>query len=335
MATGKSAARIEAERLVTEFKDTPSRTLARRIAKEFKCSIEQARNHVRIARGVIGTARRKDSPPIVQWAPREAGWKPAALPKSKAEPWKDFDLGAGIRVAILSDLHVPFHDQTALPEAVAFCKKEKPDVLLINGDFGDWFSISRFTKNPKYRDFKAELQAQRDCLSWLRGEFRKSRIVFKKGNHDERWDHYIWNFAAELADDPLLSLDAWLNCKELGVEVVGDQRPILAGMLPIFHGHELPKGLTSPVNPARGAFLRTNDSVLVGHSHRASSHSDPNWRHRSKVCWSTGCLCELSPEYARINKWDHGFAVVKVAEDSTYEVQNWKRDIDDGKIRPV
>ena len=37
----------------------------------------------------------------------------------------------------------------------------------------------------------------------------------------------------------------------------------------VFHGHELPKDLTNAVNPARGAFLRMTDTVLIGHHHRS------------------------------------------------------------------
>lgn len=38
--------------------------------------------------------------------------------------------------------------------------------------------------------------------------------------------------------------------------------------------------------------------------------------------WSTGCLCGMHPEYARINDWNHGFAFVKVAENGNYKVAN-------------
>jgi len=113
---------------------------------------------------------------------------------------------------------------------------------------------------------------------------------------------------------------------------VEDQRPVMAGKLPILHGHELPKGVSAPVNPARGAFMRTLSTVLVGHSHRSSGHAESDMWHDETFCWSTGCLCDLTPEYARINRWNWGFALATVHEDQSFDVENL-RITADGKVR--
>jgi len=147
-------------------------------------------------------------------------------------------------------------------------------------------------------------------------------MLLKAGNHEERFDHYLWNSAPEICDSPRMRLSAWLDLEDMGIEYVGDQRPIMAGKLPIFHGHELPKGLSSPVNMARGAFLRTSHTVLVGHGHRTSGHCESDLWHEEVFCWSTGCLCDMRPDYARINKWNHGYAIVDVAQDNSFNVEN-------------
>jgi predicted phosphodiesterase len=325
----KGPIRLAAEQLCREYPDAASRTLARRLAKEYGISIEQGRDYVRTIRGNKGKEHRDEAT-----SPRpngKAGTKPT-MPPSKAEAWEPVVLPTGIQLAVLSDIHFPFHSEMALGAAVKYCKDRKPDILLINGDYGDWYSVSRFQKNPKDRNLKEEIACQRQGLAWLRSEFPKARIILKKGNHDERWDHYIWNYFAEVADDPLLDLETWLHADKHGIEIVGDQRPIMAGNLPIFHGHELPKGLTNPVNMARGAFLRMNDTVLVGHGHRSSQHSEPNWKHQEVATWSTGCLCELYPEYARINKWNHGFAFVEVLADGEFNIDNLRIG-SNGRIR--
>lgn len=46
--------------------------------------------------------------------------------------------------------------------------------------------------------------------------------------------------------------------------------------------------------------------------------------------WSTGCLCDLHPDYAPLNKWNHGFAFVEVFNGGKFEVQNLF--ISDGKV---
>ena len=106
----------------------------------------------------------------------------------------------------------------------------------------------------------------------------------------------------------------------------------MCGKLAVFHGHELPSGLTNPVNMARGAFLRMVDSVLVGHGHRSSNHTEPDWQKREITTWSQGCLCDMNPEYARINKWNHGFATIEVQRGGNFNVTNL-RVSPDGKIR--
>jgi hypothetical protein len=52
---------------------------------------------------------------------------------------------------------------------------------------------------------------------------------------------------------------------------------------------------------------------------------------RETTCWSTGCLCDLRPEYARINKFNHGFASVQVYGDGQFDVHNFR--IANGRVR--
>jgi predicted phosphodiesterase len=324
----KSPARLAAEKLCRKFPDTASRTLAKRIASEQKIGIESARTMVRAIRGTAGEKRRKKTADKTLFQPkRQAGAKPQ-LPPSLAKKWEPFELGTGMSVGILSDVHIPYHDEAALAAAVAYLKKRKPDVLLLNGDFADFYTISRYTKNPKKRNFKREVKLLREGLSWLRSQFASSRIVYKLGNHDERWDHWLWNHAPEISDLPQVRLPSILGAKKHGIEFVGDGRPVMAGKLAVFHGHELSGGPFVPAMPARSAFLRTTASVMVGHHHRTSTHTEPNWKHEEVVCWSVGCLADLNPEYSRVNKHNHGLAVIDVAADGQFGVDNLRLNSD-------
>ena len=328
MTKPKTPARLEAEKLCRKFPDAPSRTLAKRISADCKVGIEHARGLVRIVRGAAGAGQRKKVADKSLFQPkRKAGAKPQ-LPPSLCETWQPFDLGCDVTVGVISDLHIPYHDQRAVEAAVAYLKKRKPDVLLINGDYGDWYSVSRYMKDPKKRKLKREIKMQRDGLQWLRSQFPKARIVAKEGNHEARWSHFLFNAAPEISEFPQVSLPRILGMKTLGIEYVDNQRPIMAGKLPIFHGHELGKGISSPVNAARGVFMRMISTALVGHHHRTSSHTEPNWRHEEIVCWSTGCLCGLNADYAVINKWNAGFAVVEVAADGQFQVDNLRLNTD-------
>jgi predicted phosphodiesterase len=320
-ATKKTPTRIEAERLCREFPDTPTRTLAKKLSASHKCTLEQARSLVRVTRGNTGSRDRKYA--TVPRDPQPAGWKPK-MPESLAEKWEPFDLGNSIRVAVLSDVHIPYHSTVAFESAVKYCKKKKPNVLLINGDFADFYSISRHQKDPAKRDLKHEMQLVQEGLAWLRHEFGKTcRIVLKIGNHEERWQHWLWNAAPEISDFDRMNVKEWIGADKHGVEVVGDKRPIMLGKLPVLHGHEMMAN-SNAVNPSRGAFMRTLSTVLVGHSHRTSHHTEPNMWHAQVSCWSCGALCELNPQYAVINRWNHGAAFVEVDSAGGFEVENFR-----------
>jgi predicted phosphodiesterase len=235
-------------------------------------------------------------------------------------------------VGILSDVHVPYHSEVAVRAAVDHLKAHGLAGLLLNGDIADFYAISRYMKDPSQRDFKGELDAVRGFLAWIRQEFPEIPIVFKAGNHEERWNVWLFQHAAEISDDPRMSLGAWLELDQVGMTLVEDQRPVMLGKLPVLHGHELPKGMAAPVNPARGVFLRTLSTGLVGHSHRSSNHAESDMWHKETACWSTGCLCDLTPEYARINRWNWGFAIATVHKGGAFDVQNFRVMLD-GSVR--
>lgn len=322
-----------ARRLAAAHPDAPTRTLARRLVRETKgaITIEQARKRIGRQFGVQGTKSRKTVKAAAPREKRQAG-EVFAMPPSKAERWVPHDLGIVGKVGILSDVHVPYHSEVAVKAAVEWLKAADIQALLLNGDICDFYAISRWMKDPRSRDFVGELEAVRGFLAWLRQEFPDIPIVLKSGNHEERWNHYIWQHAPELSSDRLTSLHAWLHLAEHDIQLVEDQRPVMLGLLPVLHGHELPKGLAAPVNVARGAFLRTLSTVLVGHSHRSSGHAESDMWHAETFCWSTGCLCDLTPEYARINRWNHGFAMVTVHDGGEFDVENC-RITQDGRVR--
>lgn len=331
MSKPKTAARIYLEELCSKFPGAPNLGLAKRAKKERPesfATIEHARNMIRIIRGAHGT---KNARLATQKRPKGKAGQVPKMPPSLAEPFEVFEINSK-RCGIISDVHIPYHSEVAFGAAIRALKAVKIDTLLINGDFADFYQVSRHQRDPKHRRFSEELKSVVQGLEWLRSEFPKARIVYKLGNHEERWQVFIWNRAPEIYDLPAVQIDELLQAKRLGVEVVGDQRFIMLGQLPILHGHELGKSIFSPVNPARGAFLRTHHTVLVGHSHQTSGHADTDMFHSETFVWSTGCLCDLTPAYARNNRWNHGFAWVDIAKDGSFSVSN-RRIAKNGDVR--
>ena len=344
MIAKKRKAAIEA--MIKTHPDASNRRLAMLLFAQHGdlfASVEHARSALRYRLGKLGEKSKKSvdiSKSGVKAKQNRAASKAYAMPKSKAKPWLPYEIKKPGVVAVLGDLHFPKHHEKALQSAVDHIKGEGDvDIVLLNGDVADAEEFGSWAKSPKAINTEDAVQCVRDGLLWIRSEFPNAQIIYKLGNHEERLDRYCWSRAPELVG---LAHITWEGLLKIGSDLkpipeleeiifVAEQRPVMLGKLPVFHGHELPRGLTNAVNPARGAFLRMIDTVLINHHHRSSSHVEYDWRHHPINCWSVGCLCDLTPEYARINKWNHGFAVVEIGKSQSFNVGNYKH-LHDGEI---
>jgi len=313
-----SKERVEAvHQLLRKFKDLPNRQLARLAYKQHRhlfSSLNAAQCAVRHARGNRGNKSRQQSSQR-QDILRPNGKADAGyvwdFPRSSAPSYGPFTLEEGCGL-VLSDLHIPFHDRDSILACIEYARKRNPDFILLNGDICDFFSISRFDKNPAESSLKKEINLTRQFLGWLRQQFPAARIIYKLGNHDEWFDKYLFRKAPELYGVDGMSLAHFTTAQidsisEVpGIEWVDDQKCITYGKLKIWHGHEIGKGsIAPPVNPARGLFLRTLECGIMGHLHKDSAHNETSAGGKLISCWSTGCLCGLWPRYARVNKWTH------------------------------
>ncbi len=231
---------------------------------------------------------------------------------------------------VLADTHIPFHDRRTIELAIGLAKKEKVNGVLLNGDILDSHELSDFDKTPNDPRYPDEIQKGREFLEYLRYQLPKVRFVFRDGNHEERLFRYLCRRAPALFGLDVLTLPSLLHFDEFGVEYVTDKRVIRLGRLNVIHGHEYRPAVQVPVNPARGIFLRAQSVVLVGHWHQTSEHHQPTIAGKPQGAWSTGCACGLAPLYSPLNKWNNGFAIVRIWGDGDFAVRNMR--VIDGKI---
>lgn len=225
---------------------------------------------------------------------------------------------------VVSDIHFPFHDKTAIELGCKEAKKRNCVGILLNGDIIDCLGLSsKFHKRPDEHMFQTELDCWEAFITWLRFHFPKIPIIYKRGNHEERFELYLAKFP-EFFGIKHIQFQNVMEFEKHGVVDVKDGRVIMLGKLPVLHGHEYRGGISAPVNPARGAYLKLQHTVLVGHSHVTSEHTEKDMFDEVRVVWSTGCNCTLKPRYATYNKWNHGGAFVEVGKDGTYEMHNYK-----------
>lgn len=232
-------------------------------------------------------------------------------------------------ILILSDIHLPYQDNAALATAIQYGIENKVNAVLLNGDTIDMYQVSRFIKDRRLRDMAGELEITRKFLKTLQDTFN-CPIYFKIGNHEARWENYLRLQAPELLGIPDFELSTILRLREFGVTEVKDKQRIMAGKLSILHGHEFGHSVFSPVNPARGLYMRAKENSIIGHHHQTSEHSEKSLSGDVATTWSVGCLCGLEPDYQPYNKYNHGFAHVQTSDNGGFSVKNIR--IINGKI---
>ena len=286
-------------------------------------SQESARTNIRNVTGSNGDRNRK-------MVKIRTEWKGLALPNPEKNDYSKVIVNEK-RIGILSDIHFPYYDRVALEAAIKYLIDWKLDCLILNGDIIDCYHLSSFEKDKRQRSFKYELDMLKNFFEQLRELFPTQRIIYKIGNHEERYEKQILANVPELIELEYFHFENVIKSNEFNIEVVKGKRVILVGKLNVIHGHELPRGMAAPVNPARGFFLRTRASTIGGHHHQSSEHIENDLNGNIIGCWSTGCLCELNPHYAPINKWNHGFSTLDVSADGNFRVNNLK--IINGEVR--
>lgn len=230
------------------------------------------------------------------------------------------------KIGILSDIHVPFHSLEALTCAIKYLREQEIDCLYLNGDTFDFYSISRHEKEKDLRDFPREIEMARNFLQKLRDIFPTIPIYFKAGNHENRFQRYLFSQAEEFAGLHELQFDKFFRMDHLKIEWVEDWQGMEMGDLLVAHGHELMAG---GMNPSQTTFNKTFCNTLIGHVHRTTSTIKKNGFKKFIHSYSTGCLTHLSPKYYPFAQHNHGMALVEI-EDGKSKVTNIM--IKDGKI---
>ena len=191
------------------------------------------------------------------------------------------------------------------------------------------YQLSRHEKNPANRSFSYELDICRSFLKGIRNMFPNAHIVYKIGNHDERYEKFI-RMNPQLIGVQEFELGNLLGFTELRIQEVKSKQWSYAGKMPILHGHELP-AKSGGVNPARMAQLKLNKQVIIGHFHRETKSTGKQFDDKPYAAYSSGCLCDLQPSYMPINDWNHSIIYMEVdPKNGNYYVQ--QKTIVDGVI---
>jgi len=287
-----------------KFQTSSTREIARALITDHpECfrDLEHARSVVRYYRGALGDTKREEAKEII---PRVI--IPKADKQSDFTPYRITEFP----IAVCGDMHMPYHDEQAIQLFIDHCYKIQPKTILLAGDCLDCYQVSRWNKNPKMRDFPSEVAMMKGFLRSLHEAFPKAKIVYKVGNHEERYEKYLMEHAPALFGMDEITLKNLIGATEDWIDYVDNKRVITAKKLHIIHGHEYTFAISNPVNPARGLYTRAKKNAMCFHFHQTSEHSETAINGDLATCWSVGCLCQLHCDYMPLNRWNHGFADV-------------------------
>jgi predicted phosphodiesterase len=231
------------------------------------------------------------------------------------------------RVALLYDVHAPFHDKQAYQTTLDYFKNLKPkvDKLVIGGDFVDFHKIS-FWKNEVRMSFEDEVAKCNDMLKDLRQQFYRMPIDYLEGNHEQRLFRYIRDKAPDLAFRN--RIDDVLSLKHRRINYISNIARMCEGLpvyklgkLHVLHGHEK-KVSFGAINLARLYYTKCKANVIAGHHHKSDYTLVKKIDGTHEGAWSVGTLGKLVEPFQPINDWNHGFAYVDVFDNGMFEVHN-------------
>ncbi len=211
-------------------------------------------------------------------------------------------------MAIISDIHWPFHSQKIIDRFMEYCGDVKPQYIFLNGDAWDFYSHSRFprTHNTFTPKDEEEMARQLNIKFWEDIKFASpdSECTQMLGNHDIRPMRRVLETYPEASDwikdrmNKLFLFD--------GIRTIFDPREeVMIGDICVFHGY-------------RGKLGEHRDFTLFncinGHSHVGGVVFR---RIRGQTLWELNSGLAGDPEAKgltytpqKITNWTPGFAVV-------------------------
>ena len=228
---------------------------------------------------------------------------------------EDKMLGKETRTAVvIPDLHIPYHDERAVDLVIKYIKDIKPAAIYQIGDFYDFYSVSKFDKDPKRID---SLQEELDKGTKIWRRIKKAgpkdmKIHYLQGNHEFRLEKYLWKHP-ELHSLRVLKLDKLLDLDSIGIKYYKNKDICYVNKnLIVTHGAKDDGCKLSQHSgySAKNTLEKTGISGVSGHSHRLASHYKRTLA--KQLEWhEAGCLCDINPDYTKLPNWQQGFARIK------------------------
>ena len=205
------------------------------------------------------------------------------------------------KILIFGDTHGEFVDDRAYDLMINYNRKVyKPDTIVVNGDFVDFYSLSKFDKNPERKyNLQHEIDIANKKFAELRKSFPTAKIYVTKGNHEIRLQTYFYKHP-ELSGLDNLKFENLFNFKKNKIKFVdatseywkSDSGHLSLGDTVLMHGDNRSNGARGGKYAAYNTMLNINYNTVVNHTHKLSVNYYTN-SYVDLFALNTGCLCQV------------------------------------------
>jgi predicted phosphodiesterase len=215
--------------------------------------------------------------------------------------------------AICSDVHIPEHDLRAWEGFLAWVSDWQPDVVVLAGDIAELESCSQHGGSASPEMFTADMAALKAEVQRVRDICPRAEMVYLEGNHETRLHRITVNRIPTLSG--ALDIPTQVGLADLKIAWLPEGQPYHLGKLRIVHGWYANKYHAAKHVEVMGG------SVLYGHTHKPQVYMTST-AEGVRGGFGNGCLRTLDPSWmnGRPAGWMHGFSVVHVWPDGTFQV---------------
>jgi len=228
-------------------------------------------------------------------------------------------MGKLIKVANLSDIHFRFEDTLKVNIALREVSNFKPDVIVLNGDIYDCYTVSDYDKDPLRR---TTIQDEFDGARWFINAVDKlaKKVVFIQGNHENRFNRM---FSSHPGLYDLRALE-FAKAAELPSRwvVLKDQEFYTLGDMVFLHGN-LRGSSERSINPAMTLLKYIKKSLICGHYHRFGAFYDTTYEGLPIIGHMSGHMSDVSKaKFITKPNWQSGWSEVYIKlEGGGFEVR--------------
>lgn len=219
------------------------------------------------------------------------------------------------KILFIPDTHRPYHDKKAWALLLKVGKAFKPDILNIQGDFADFYSVSSHDKDPnRARNLEWEVDDVKAGLDDLDNMGAKEKY-YVSGNHEDRLERYLKTKAPELFN--VVTIPKLLELKERGWLYTPYKSHRKIGKL--YSTHDVGSA-------GKGAIFKLVDTyqhnAIAGHTHRIAYIVEGNASGEAHVAASFGWLgdrdqIDYMHQIQAKRAWALGFGIGYLAPDDT------------------